>query len=78
MSLWMNFIYSYGRRGKEVVKKTDGNIIGKRRSREENRNYGVRILAHDDISDFGQVEIVRPDGVGIGGRKIGTVRKLGD
>jgi len=30
------------------------------------------------MADFDQIEITGPDGVGTGGKRINTVRKLGD
>jgi len=65
-------------RGEEVVKKTDGNIVGKRRGRKENRDEGVRILGRDDLSDFCQIKIIGPDGIRTGGERVGALRELGD
>jgi len=74
--LQKNFIYRCGRRGKEVVKVSDGNFIWKRRGREKNKDEGVRILSRDNFSDFRQIEIIGPDGVRTGGERVGTLREL--
>jgi len=59
----LKFIYNNCWKGEEVEKKfeKDRDFIGKERVREENGNYGVRILAHDNLPDFCQVEIIEPN-----------------
>jgi len=48
VNLKVDFIYGYCRRGEEVIKETDRDIIREREIREENRNNGVRVLGLDN------------------------------
>jgi len=46
--LRVDFIYGYCRRGEEVIKETDRDVIREGGIREENRNNGVRVLGFDN------------------------------
>jgi len=60
------------------VEKSNGNIVRGRMVREEDRNYGVRILRYNHLPDFIQVEVVGPDGVRPGRNGRGTRWELED
>jgi len=50
--LRVDFIYGYYRRGEEVIKEMDRDVIKKGKIREVNRNEGVRVLGRDDFFDL--------------------------
>jgi len=50
--------------------------VWKRRGREKNGDYCVRILGRDDLSDFCGIEIIGADGVRTGGERVDAVREL--
>jgi len=68
----MEFIYNNSWRRENVEEKSDRNFIGKRRVREENGNYGIQVLACNNLPDFYQVKIIGPDCIrtGRGGEKL--------
>jgi len=53
VSLRVDLIYDYCRRGEKVKKETDGNIVRKETVGEIYRNYGIWILTRDGCLDFG-------------------------
>jgi len=48
-------------KGEKVIEKSD--VIRKGTVREENGNYGVRVLGCDNLPDFYQVKVIGPDGI---------------
>jgi len=78
VSLRVDLIYGYCRRGEKIEEKSNGNIVGKERTRKVNGNEGIRILDHDNFSDLRQVEIIGPDSIRTGGERIGALRELRD
>jgi len=51
--LILNFVYEDRSREEKVIEKTNRNFIRKKRVWKKNGNYGVRILRHDNMLDFG-------------------------
>jgi len=53
-------------------------FVRKRRVGKKDKNYWVRILAHDNMADLCQIEIIGDDRVGTEEKRIGALRKLGN
>jgi len=75
--MWLIYFSDSGHRGREkIIEETDRNIIQKGGNGKKDGNDGVWILTQDSWSDFGQIEIIGPDGVRDGGN--GALRELQD
>jgi len=78
VSLRMDLVYDYCRRGGKIKKVSDGYIVREGGVWKENWDNGVWVLTRDYGPDFREIEIVRPNKIRIRGKESNVLWELLD
>jgi len=74
----MDFVYDYCGRREKVKEISNGNIVREGGVRKEDWDNGIWILTRDYGPDFREIEIVRPNKIGVRGKGSNSLGELLD